>query len=92
MFPPTNVVGGDTQPICTAHAVHLKLPNGRRQPPLMTARVPTGNAPMDHHVENAPEAAVGSTDVLYASEWMVANPHLACYQARLSRAARQARQ
>jgi hypothetical protein len=47
---------------------------------------------MYHHVENAPEAAVGSNDVVYASEWMVANPRLACYQARLSRAARQARQ
>jgi hypothetical protein len=34
-------------------------PNGWRQPPLMTARLPTGNAPMYHRVENAPEAAVG---------------------------------
>jgi arylsulfatase A-like enzyme len=36
--------------------------------------------------------AVGSNDLLYASERLVAHPSLACYQARLSRAARQARQ
>jgi hypothetical protein len=29
------------------------------QPPLMTARLLTGNAPMYHRVKNAPESAVG---------------------------------